>query len=148
MLVYSGRSLGPIGQGGGPSFHYLAMWARPVDRAAGRCAVSRLLKTVVVAVLLAGILAASAGCGGAGGDVTGTWRDRSSGDVYDFRADGTLTISISGLGSIPATYVTDGGTLTLDIEGFSEESVASYGVQGDIMTISPEGEDPITLERE
>lgn len=110
--------------------------------------VSRFLKCVGIVILLVGIMAASAGCGGSGGEVAGLWKETSSGDVYEFRPDGTLTISMPGLGKIPAKYLTNGGTLTLDIEGFNDRSVASYRVDGDVMKISSKGEQPILLERQ
>ena len=109
---------------------------------------SKFWKFVGITILLVGLLVAPAGCGSSGGDVTGTWKDASSGDVYDFRPDGTLMIRMVGFGKIPATYLTDGGTLTFDIEGFSAKSVASYEVEGDVMTISSKGRQPILLQRQ
>jgi hypothetical protein len=107
---------------------------------------SAFFKGAVIGVLLVGMVLAFSACGG-GDDIVGKWKDTALGQVYDFKADGTVVISDETLGDIPAEYEVSGGNITLTIEGFGD-ATAPYKIDGGTMTISPPDEEPTVLERQ
>lgn len=104
---------------------------------------SKLFKLVGIAILLVGVVLAFSACGG--DDITGKWIG-DDGVTYDFKGDGTVALVMEGLGELSADYEISGGNITLDMMG--EKVTAPYKIDGNKMTISPEGEAEVVLTRE
>ena len=105
---------------------------------------SKLFKLVGIAVLLVGIVLAFSACGG-GDDITGIWKG-DDGMTYDFKDDGTLGLVMEGLGEFSADYEVSDGKITIDMMG--EKVTAPYKLDGNTMTITPEGEAQVVLTRQ
>jgi hypothetical protein len=106
--------------------------------------VSKLFKSVGIAVLLLGIVFAFSACGG-GDDITGKW-EGDDGITYDFQDDGTLALVMEGMGEFTASYEVSDGNITIDMMG--EKVTAPYKIDGNKMTITPAGEAEVVLERQ
>lgn len=105
---------------------------------------SKLFKLVGIAILLLGVVLAFSACGG-GDDVTGTWKG-DDGITYEFKDDGTVALQMEGLGDFSAEYEVSGGNITIDMMG--EKVTAPYKIDGNTMTITPEGEAQVVLTRQ
>ena len=94
------------------------------------------LATCLFAALSLGLAA----CGGGGDSLVGTWTD-GDGMNFEFKADGSMTISYLGE-EFKADYTAKDGKLSIagaDDTGFPEE--IGYRVDGDKVTMtSPDGE--------
>ncbi|NLE11184.1 MAG: hypothetical protein GX630_06715 [Actinobacteria bacterium] len=106
---------------------------------------SKFFRVLSVAVLLIAVVLAIGACGG-GDDVTGKWSDPTMNMTYEFKSDGSMVVAMPGIGEMTGTYETSGGKIEIDMMG--EKVSAPYKIDGDTMTISPEGEAQVVLERE
>lgn len=109
---------------------------------------SKWFKAVAIAVLLVGIVLAFSACGGGGDDVVGKWKDAATGDIYDFQSGGKMTLTNSLVGEVACTYEVKDGTLSITMTDYNQTVSAPYTIEGSTMTISPAGEDVVTLERQ
>ncbi|MBN1629207.1 MAG: hypothetical protein JW990_05565 [Thermoleophilia bacterium] len=65
--------------------------------------------------------------------------------MSSFQDDGTLNLVMEGLGEFSVDYELSGGRITIDMMG--EKTTAPYRLDGDTITISPEGEPRVVFTR-
>lgn len=84
-------------------------------------------------------------CGGRG--LEGKWQNDAAPIVYDFMADGTVSISISDQEPTNGTYTVDkeAGQLTIEYDGF--ETVVTYTLNGNTLTCVDYNGTAVTLTR-
>lgn len=105
-------------------------------------ALSITLVVVLVAMLFVGC---GDDKGSAKASIVGAWSYEEDGAemVMEFKADGTLTISVlyegETLGSQDVEYKTDGNQLTM-IQNGEESSPVEWSVKGNTLTITEDGE--------
>lgn len=109
----------------------------------------KTLKTFTCLILVFALVFAFAACGGNenGASIVGKWTD-ARGATYEFRADGTIEMSNSGM-TVSGTYTIDGDKLTLVLNymGSTIEKTGLYRLEGDTLItteLDGTGEDRLT----
>lgn len=77
----------------------------------------------------------------------GTWQHEAAPITYEFRADGTLSLTTESRAPIEGTYTADEATgqLTIEYDGF--ETIASYVLEGNTLTCTDVNGAVVTLTR-
>ena len=107
-------------------------------------------QALAVAICLLVVLSfALAGCGGGEGDdaLLGVWTDPSGVMELEFRSDGTLLMRAMGQEE-QGTYTAKDGKLSSPDPETGESAEVEYAVEGDTLSLGPDGEEGTFLRKE
>ena len=91
-------------------------------------------------------LALACACSGAP-TLVGTWQHEAAPITYEFRADGTLSLTTESRPPIEGTYTAEEASAQLTIEYDGFETVVSYVLEGDTLTCTDVNGAVVTLTR-
>jgi uncharacterized lipoprotein YehR (DUF1307 family) len=107
--------------------------------------IAPVLKLVLIAILVVGLVVAFTGCGKAG--LVGKWTNPKEAGTLEFTSDGKAIFTDTETGNVELTYKVEGDKMTLSLAGM-EMATVTFKVDGDTMTMDdPETGEPMTLER-
>ena len=104
------------------------------------------MKKAAVCLCLLLCLALACACSGAP-TLVGTWQHEAAPITYEFRADGTLSLTKESRPPIEGTYTAEEASAQLTIEYDGFETVVSYVLEGDTLTCTDVNGAVVTLTR-
>ncbi len=92
-------------------------------------------KTVALALALLSVVLILSACGKS---IVGTWDYPGGYLSYDFKKDGTVTVSLSSILNYSGTYEVKGSKLTISVTflGTTTNYEYTYKVKGDVLTLT------------
>ena len=101
---------------------------------------SPILAAMGVVLLAAGLILAFGGCGeDPGGSLIGAWVNEEDDESIEFQPDGIARLSARG-SDTEFTYELEGDVIHLRMEDIGETLDVGYSLDGDILTLSFQGE--------
>ncbi len=104
------------------------------------------MKKAAVCLCLLLCLALACACSGAP-TLVGIWQHEAAPITYEFRADGTLSLTTESRPPIEGTYTAEEASAQLTIEYDGFETVVSYVLEGDTLTCTDVNGAVVTLTR-
>ena len=97
--------------------------------------IAKILAVVLTLTLIASLAACGSSDSGSGSPLVGKWESiEAPGTIYEFKADGTGTLSGEGY-SLDLTYTEKDDTVSFTYNGGSEVQTFNYTIKDDVLSI-------------